>query len=159
MSIILATQHVTARVFPPCLRVNSDLVFVFKFAQTSEEPETRSIDVVAGQWLCGVGTNLKQDSEGRPQPTRTSSHSSLLNTSSRWDSRGEHGLAGPLSAGAWGVCQWEGPPAVVFFNSHSPSHAVCAPSSPKLAFPPFCPLRRFIVLRSCVVAHLGGGRG
>jgi hypothetical protein len=50
VSIILATQHVTARVFPPCLRVNSDLVFVF--AQTSEE----SIDVVAGQWLCGVGT-------------------------------------------------------------------------------------------------------
>jgi hypothetical protein len=38
-------------------------------------------------------------------------------------------------------------------------HAVCDPSSLKLAFPPFCPLRRFIVLRFCVVAHLGGGRG
>ena len=137
MSIILATQHVTARVFPPCLRVNSDLVFVFKFAQTSEEPETRSIDVVAGQWLCGVGTNLKQDSEGRPQPTRTSSHSSLLNTSSRWDSRSEHGLAGPLSAGAWGV--WEGPPAVVFFNSHSPSPRCVCSIKPQAGLSTFLP--------------------
>ena len=50
VTIVLATQHVTARLYPPALRVNTDLVFVY--AQTAEE----SIDVIAGQWLCGVGT-------------------------------------------------------------------------------------------------------
>jgi hypothetical protein len=49
IAVIMTTQHVTARCYPPILRNNTDIVFVA--AQSSEE----AISVIAGQWLGGIG--------------------------------------------------------------------------------------------------------
>lgn len=124
IGVIFTTQHVTSRVYAPILRNNSDLVFVF--SQSSEE----AADIVAGQWLCGVGTkrdalaHLHAATHSRPYATLVINARAAATAKTLADFTHIHVADPHLPAFRMGAPRWwsEPPPHVMaVWNPKGPS--------------------------------------